>query len=518
MIPRTYPSIYSGLNTKQTVYILSSISGLKAWKDYIPCKTITSPTSYNRYDAGSVVLVNPLGDITGLIQWKDYVPIYIDAGYTIPWSTNEGGYIPISSSEEGGGGGGDPVLMSKVGMFVNPTVDMTLTSVTGVGFLPNTIFALSDTITGNHSSTQSFGFGIYDSSNLNGSVDYLERSVSGYSQDAVATTNGNSRLISTGLIKYGSGHEGSLDTGGGEFNSDGFKIYFGVTSTSAEGDAIRTNYLCLGGTNGLGADPWPLLSYIGNYTQLGTEAVASTRTITTTLAPPKAVITISRQEGTTVATAPADFMNSIGVATASGQQFAMAGHDDSGAATSACRTAWSESDMLLVANNTGILKSSKLNSFGGTGFTYEVTATNTVDQITHWIVLGGNINAKAGVLTQPTATGSQSVTGIGFTPKAVMFFSVGRTAAGTSATDLIFMTGFSDGTNDSCTCHWSGNALADSDVYNLNSQSCCIGIVTAGAGTLGGQADMTSFGSDGFTLNWSTCDGTQRKVGYLALG
>jgi hypothetical protein len=33
-----------------------------------------------------------------------------------------------------------------------------------------------------------------------------------------------------------------------------------------------------------------------------------------------------------------------------------------------------------------------------------------------------------------------------------------------------------------------------------------------------GSADLTSFDSDGFTLNYGTSDGTAREVIYLALG
>jgi len=43
-------------------------------------------------------------------------------------------------------------------------------------------------------------------------------------------------------------------------------------------------------------------------------------------------------------------------------------------------------------------------------------------------------------------------------------------------------------------------------------------ILTAGATpTLAAEADLTSFNSNGFTINWGTADATAREIAYLAL-
>jgi hypothetical protein len=50
------------------------------------------------------------------------------------------------------------------------------------------------------------------------------------------------------------------------------------------------------------------------------------------------------------------------------------------------------------------------------------------------------------------------------------------------------------------------------------STSAVIRSLTTGTPTLDAQADFVSMNSDGFTINWSTADSTQRKIGWIALG
>jgi hypothetical protein len=96
MIPRTYPSILEDGKTKCVVYVLPSISGLQAWKDYIPVKGVTTEnTAVENTYANDGYIVMKTVDGTQK-AWIDYLPVYEDASYNKAWSTDAGGYIPAS--------------------------------------------------------------------------------------------------------------------------------------------------------------------------------------------------------------------------------------------------------------------------------------------------------------------------------------------------------------------------------------------------------------------------------------
>jgi len=97
MIPVTYPVIPSGIHNAIAVYPISSNSGLQAWLDYIPVKQSTTGF-INSFDG--YILSSVLPSITGLQAWKDYIPIFVDNSLTKPFSTDIGGYIPISNVGE----------------------------------------------------------------------------------------------------------------------------------------------------------------------------------------------------------------------------------------------------------------------------------------------------------------------------------------------------------------------------------------------------------------------------------
>ena len=57
-------------------------------------------------------------------------------------------------------------------------------------------------------------------------------------------------------------------------------------------------------------------------------------------------------------------------------------------------------------------------------------------------------------------------------------------------------------------------------IYPLKSAStsAVIRSLTADTPTLNAQADFVSINSDSFTINWTPADGTERKIGWIALG
>lgn len=122
----------------------------------------------------------------------------------------------------------------------------------------------------------------------------------------------------------------------------------------------------------------------------------------------------------------------------------------------------------------------------------------------------------AGSFSLRTTNGSQSVTGVGFTPAALLFQVTKLTADG-SAVDMCRGIGMAV----SSTERWamaanSLDAQANSNTDRRHDDSKCI-LLTNSSGAAQIAADLTSMDSDGFTLS-VTADGTAYLVTYFAIG
>lgn len=174
----------------------------------------------------------------------------------------------------------------------------------------------------------------------------------------------------------------------------------------------------------------------------------------------------------------------------------------------------------IVALNNGstIFNEANIQSFDPDGFTLNWTTTNGGANVFSYIALKG-VLAKTGVFNQPTSTGNQAQTGIGFTPSALILQSACRVTSATLGADEERSLGA--GVSSSVrACTWMGSTngqtssgIANSDLDNTK----IIKLLTEGTPTVNASADLVSLDSDGFTLNWGTVDATAREVGYLAL-
>ena len=100
MIPFTYPTVIDSSTgmAQCAVSFLSDITGLVEWVDYIPVKSASYDQALaNTTNAGGFQLTYTLPSLVGQVGWIDYIPVYEYAGGTIPFSTDAGGYIPVSS-------------------------------------------------------------------------------------------------------------------------------------------------------------------------------------------------------------------------------------------------------------------------------------------------------------------------------------------------------------------------------------------------------------------------------------
>jgi hypothetical protein len=127
--------------------------------------------------------------------------------------------------------------------------------------------------------------------------------------------------------------------------------------------------------------------------------------------------------------------------------------------------------------------------------------------------------AKIGSFQNPASTGSQSVTGVGFQPKAVIIWGANTAASPPEITDFNYWSfGWTDGTN-----HVAMTSLGlDNVVATVNNRAIstsAIIIAHDSSNTVQHRATFTSFNADGFTINWSNIFGSQQRYWvYLAIG
>jgi len=127
-------------------------------------------------------------------------------------------------------------------------------------------------------------------------------------------------------------------------------------------------------------------------------------------------------------------------------------------------------------------------------------------------------DAYVGVVDTITGTGDQAYTGAGLTPQALILASTLATAVDTVTDSGAFNVGF----GGPATSEWSSVYI---DEYNSDPtdtegyvDASNILHIRSAVGTEDTVAALTTFGADGWTLNYSNGSGTARKVLAIAIG
>lgn len=129
-----------------------------------------------------------------------------------------------------------------------------------------------------------------------------------------------------------------------------------------------------------------------------------------------------------------------------------------------------------------------------------------------------------GVFAKATATGAQSVTGVGFQPKAVVFWWTRQNTFGANNAGISTGYGFAANSTPSITQGAVAAAgrdnLATTDANFMQSTTYSIVILNFGAAAtpMVARASVTAFGADGFTLDWQTNEAQGNQIHFLAIG
>lgn len=394
-------------------------------------------------------------------------------------------------------------LSSKAGSFAANTSTGNQ-AISGIGFQPKVIIFFGNTSTSDGSAADClsyFGAGISSSS---------RRSVASCTKDGQNPFTTESANRDDACITIVTGSSAGAAGCRADFvsqDSDGFTINW-ITAPAA---AFIVNYIALGGTDltnvALGSTTPP--SSTGNSAVTGVgfrpDAILVFHGIDNSATPPSDDITNN-------------YHTYFGFATASTERGYVSIRASTGTGS---RHRQSKSNLLAPLSSAGVFYQADLVSFDSDGFTLNFSTAEAGDNPFFWLVLKGG-KFKVGSVAQPTSTGNQATTGIGFQPNTLLLMSANDTAANddSTLTGLRASIGAASSTTDR-TAIWRG--LTDTTAPSVAKQNLdrtkVIKMITEGSTpTVNAAADLNSFDSDGFTLNWTTADATARELLFIAIG
>lgn len=228
----------------------------------------------------------------------------------------------------------------------------------------------------------------------------------------------------------------------------------------------------------------------------------------------------------TLQTAAGDANNNsqygFGVMDGAGNQWACGGKAQNAQATMNTSRIFSNTKCINIPLTTsnGAFFEASFTSMDSDGFTINIDTTDGTAMLIGYMAIKGG-QWKVGTETQKTSTGSKQTTGIGFTPSGVIFGSVCDTQTAGTADHNRQSFGVSTGaSNNTAIFAGDSDATANAVASTIMRANKCIVLATEGGATptVNAEAAISGFGSDDFTLNWSTADATARVFGYVAFG
>lgn len=123
-----------------------------------------------------------------------------------------------------------------------------------------------------------------------------------------------------------------------------------------------------------------------------------------------------------------------------------------------------------------------------------------------------------GAFNQPAVTGNQAITGVGFQPQQLMLASFNLAATNTISAGGAVSYGAARLPTARGSIWFQDRSDRDPSEANVYTSTTDILTLAAGPNTVNARADFALFDPDGFTLNWTTADGTARQVLYWTIG
>lgn len=177
----------------------------------------------------------------------------------------------------------------------------------------------------------------------------------------------------------------------------------------------------------------------------------------------------------------------------------------------------------LINQNGSPYTNADFGSMDADGFTLKWTGGAS---ITAWrigyIALGGTIKYDLRVLAQRTTVGSQGVTGLPFSPSGMFMAGINHPyVENTSRADVRWTLGAASsmGPSEISDSWYEPNDNTSSSLpIAVHSTSKAYAVIGNSAGETTSEADLSSFNSDGYTLNWTKVNGAANEIIVLSMG
>lgn len=458
-----------------------------------------TPSDTSRRMAAKAVTMVEVDGATLLME-ANLTSFDID-GFTLNWTTVGLGtariinYIAL---------GGDDLINAKVMLWNEPTAAGDKT-VTGIGFKPDCVLHASHgNSTLSSGSTAAFRFGAMDKEGNQWVNSFI-------SMDAVNPSNTSRAQWTDRCLGYVYANEGIWNKAVFKsMNNDGFTVTYQGDGTSIDLTAANVISLCLRGG-----------SYrVGNYickSSAGYQAIGGVGFEPTGLL----------QTTTWSALGAASTIQwSLGAASSALDRKAIAFAEQDAVATSnvdawqgdkAIGQAWYDS--VLYAN-------AELASFDSNGFTLNWAIGEGVvppilylafgNAVVEDIVLDAGVNVRVGTLSH-TPPGLISVTGIGFRPKAIIFYGVDTTANGFTPYNDMFVGFAAGGGKQFSVAAGNTGQATPTNTFRGMAASAILRLYDNGSVYTYSEGKLESFDSDGFTINWVNSN-EGYWLNYIALG
>lgn len=299
-------------------------------------------------------------------------------------------------------------------------------------------------------------------------------------------------------------------------DADGFTINWSNAPTSA----VIVHYLALGGSD--------LTNVRVDWTAWGTGAAGTTFAETGVGFQPDAVLLCSYSRTTVPGTYTiSSWSPAFGAMDGTNQaSTALAGRDAQ--ASGVVNASYQRTDRsIMVLTNTASATpdaEASYSSFDSDGFTLSINDAAPSALALPYVAFQMT-NVAVFNDTQKTSTGTKAKTGIGFTPKAGLFFSAPKTAGTTVITADpagTFMVGAAAGSTPTYSAAVGvEDDAADptiTDSYHDTDEALIFASNTGGTNAVDAEASVSTWDSDGFTLDWGVADATAREFWGIVFG
>lgn len=344
-----------------------------------------------------------------------------------------------------------------------------------------------------------------------------QRVVAVMSDDGAAIANTGKRTATDEIYMY-------LDNTGAVLLEGNFKEFAAGKATLTRGADSLAYTPHIGGLLLGGSD----LSVAVGHMTLSTQDTEVD--VTGLLFPPDALIFFSVPFGTgssfgdVAGTADLCLSNGFAVDGSGGiEQCSYAAFDQNNETTTATDGTARNNRCFATVSSSGLITTAELTAFNADGFSIAARDGDGSSRTLGYMALKlTNGQFKTDVLDTPTITGNQKYS-LPFRPKALVLIGTAFTAENSlqsSGEGCIWCHSLLAETERSCATYFSENGVATSNCASGYFSDTDIALAVRETDNSGWmyQADHVSFDSDGFTLNFTTADGTARKVLMLAAG